>query len=65
MKNREHKWIKYHEDHLWKAYVREKNRYNIMLKFKKNNCLHRIIKANSNDTRKLFKLVSEITGSNK
>ena len=25
MKNREHKWIKYHEDHLWKAYTRERN----------------------------------------
>ena len=24
MKNREHKGIKYHEDHLWKAYIREK-----------------------------------------
>ena len=58
MTNREHKWIKYHEDHLWKAYVRERNRYNTMLKFKKNDCLHRINKANSNNTRKLFKLVS-------
>ena len=36
-----------------------------MLKFKKNNCLHKIIKANARDTRKLFKVVSEITGSNK
>ena len=65
MKNREHKWMKYHEDHLWKAYVRERNRYNTMLKFKKNDCLHRIIKTNTNNTRKLFKLVSEITGSSK
>ena len=65
MKNREHKWIKHQEDHLWKAYVRERNKYNTMLKFKKNDCLHRIIKANSNNTRKLFKLVSEITGSSK
>ena len=23
MKNRECKWIKYHEDYLWKAYVRD------------------------------------------
>ena len=65
MKNRAGKWIKHHEDHLWKAYVRERNRYNTMLKFKKNDCLHKIIKANSNNTMKLFKLVSEITGSNK
>ena len=65
MKNREHKWVKYHEDHLWKAYVGERNRYNTMLKFKRNDCLHRIIKSNSNNTRKLFKLVSEITGSSK
>ena len=36
-----------------------------MLKFKENDCLHRIIKANSNDTRKLSKLVGEITRSNK
>ena len=65
MKNRECQWIKYHKDHLWKAYVRERNRYNTMVKFKKNDCLHRIIKANSNNTRKLFKLVSEITGRSK
>ena len=36
-----------------------------MLKFKKKDCLHRIITAILKDTRKLFKLVSEITGSNK
>ena len=36
-----------------------------MLKFKKNDCLHRIITANSKDSRKLFKLVSKITGCNK
>ena len=36
-----------------------------MLKFKKNDCLYRIIKANSNNTKKLFKLVSEITGNSK
>ena len=65
MKNRECKWMKYHEDHLWKAFVRERNRHNTMLKFKKNACLHRMIKTNSNNTRKLFKLVSEITGSSK
>ena len=65
MKNRERKWIKHHEDHLWKAFVREQNRYNTMLKFKKNDCLYRIIKANSNNTKKLFKLVSEIPGSSK
>ena len=65
MKNREHKWMKYHEDHLWKAFVRERNRYNTMLKFKKYACLHKIIKTNSNNTRKLYKLVSELTGSNK
>ena len=35
-----------------------------MLKFK-NDCLHRIIKTNSNNTRKLYKLVSDITGSSK
>ena len=65
MKNRECKWMKYHEDHIWKAFVRERNRYNTMLKFKKNACLHKIIKTNSNNTRKLYKLVSELTGSNK
>ena len=64
MKNREHKWMKYHEDHLWKALVRERNRYNTVLKFK-NACLHKIIKTNSNNTRKLYKLVSELTGTSK
>ena len=65
MKNRECKWMKYHKDHLWKAFVRERNRYNTMLEFKKNACLHKIIKTNSNNTRKLFKLVSELTGGSK
>ena len=65
MKNRERKWMKYHDDYLWKAFVRERNRYNTMLKFKKNACLHKIIKTNSNNTRKLYKLVSELTGSSK
>ena len=35
------------------------------VKIQKNDCLHKIIKANSSDTRKSFKLVSEITGSYK
>ena len=65
MKNRECKWMKYHEDHLWKAFVRERNRYNTILKFKKNACQHKIIKTNSNNTRELYKLVSELTGSSK
>ena len=43
----------------------ERNRYNTMLKFRKNDYLHRIITAKSKDTRMLFKLVSEITGCNK
>ena len=36
-----------------------------MLKFKKNACLHKIIRTNSNNTRKLYKLVSELIGSSK
>ena len=65
MKSRESKWIKYWEDHLWKAYARERNRYNTMLNFKKNAYLYRIITANLKETRKLLKSVSYFTGCNR
>ena len=35
MKNRERAWLKYQNTAQWKAYTRERNRFNTMLKFKK------------------------------
>ena len=34
MKNREQVWLKYQNTTQWKAYTRERNRFNTMLKFK-------------------------------
>ena len=34
-----------------------------MLKFKKTHGLHQLVKQNSTDTKKLFKLVNELTGN--
>ena len=33
-----------------------------MLKFKKTHSLHQLVKQNSIDTKRLFKLVNELTG---
>ena len=43
MKNRERLWLKYQNATQWKAYTRERNRFNTMLKFKKHHSLHTLI----------------------
>ena len=39
MRNRERIWKKYHEEHQWTAYTRERNRYNRMLTYSKANVI--------------------------
>ena len=63
LKNREHKWFKYREDHHWLPYKCERNRYIKMLKFKKTHSVHQLVKQNSTDSKKLFKLVNELKGN--
>ena len=43
MKNRERVWMKYQNAAQWKAYTRERKRFNTILKFKKHHTLHTLI----------------------
>ena len=54
MKNRERVWLKYKDAAQWKAYTREKNISNTVLKLKKSHSLHTLILENKHDTKKLY-----------
>ena len=56
-------WHKYRENSQWHAYRKEKMKYNNMLKEAKKNTISEKIYACNRDTRKLYKLVSELTSS--
>ena len=60
MKNRERVWLKYQNATQWKAYTRERNRFNTMLKFKKHHSLHTLILESKHDTKKLYKLINNM-----
>ena len=60
MKNRERVWLKYKNAAQWKAYTRERNRFNTMLKFKKCHSLHTLILENKHNTKKLYKLINNM-----
>ena len=65
MKNRERVWLRYKYAAQWKAYTRERNRFNTMLKFKKCHSLHTLILENKHDTKKLYKFINNmISGKN-
>ena len=55
MKNREWVWLKYQNAIQWKAYTRERNRFNTILKFKKFHSLHTLILENKHDTKNYTK----------
>ena len=65
MKNRERKWIKYRENQHWKAYIREQNRFFTILRYKKLDLIHNLINVNTTDSKKLYRIVKEVTGHNK
>ena len=54
-------WCKYRENNQCHAYRNEKMKYNNMLKEAKKNTISEKIYACNRDTRKLYKLVSELT----
>ena len=56
-------WHKYRENNQWHAYRNEKMKYNNMLKEAKKNTISEKIYACNGDTRKLYKLVSELMSS--
>ena len=62
LKKRERKWLKYKRQGLWLTYKRERNRYSAVLTFQKRHSLFTLIEENSKDAKKLYKLVSQLTG---
>ena len=53
MINRERVWLRYQNATQWKAYTRERNRFNTMLKLKKCYFLHTLILESKHGTKKL------------
>ena len=65
VKNRERKWLKYMEQLHWKAYKRERNRFITMIKYKKRDHLHNWISTTKGNSKKLYQLITNLTGQNK
>ena len=59
----EHKWLKYKLDSCWKAYKSERNKYFGKLNYKKKISIQQKIQDCQNDTKKLHKLVTHLTGT--
>ena len=62
VRNREDKYIKYKQNHQWKAFTRERNRYTTMLRFSKRASIVELVYSAQNDCKKLFRLVNKILG---
>ena len=61
-RNRERAFNKYREDHHWRAFTREWNRYNTMLEFNKRQYIITKVNDSANNSRQLFKLVGNLLG---
>ena len=61
MKNKEKVWLKYQNSAQWKAYTRERNIFNTMLKYKKCHSLHTLILQSKHSTKKLYKIINDMT----
>ena len=61
-RTREDKYIKYRQNHQWKAFTRERNRYTTMLRFNKRASIVELVYSAQNDCKKLFRLVNKILG---
>ena len=62
VKSREQKLLKYKKSYQWTSFKRESNCYNNMIKFHKRHDL--FSKINQNNTRQLYKIISDPTGQN-
>ena len=49
----------------WKAYKRDRNRFIKMIKYKKRNYLHNEISATTGNRKKLYQLITNLTGQKK
>ena len=65
VRNRERIWKRYHKEHQWKAYKRERNRLNRMLIYNKKNEVSGKVQDYSKDAKKLYKYITKITNSTK
>ena len=53
VRTRENKYIKYKENHHCHVFTRERNRYNIMLKFNKRASIVELVHSSQNNCKKL------------
>ena len=63
VKNRERAWKKYGEQHHWKAYTVERNKYNCQLHYFKWQSLSKRILNCKGNAKELFLLVNKLMGS--
>ena len=63
VKNRERTWKKYRQQHHWKAYTVERNRYNCQLHYFEQQSLSKRILYCKNNAKELFLLVNKLMGS--
>ena len=61
VRGRERCWIKYMEDQHWKAYARERLRYNNMVKYHKTCFFQRSVLNCKGDTKSLYQLINKLT----
>ena len=57
------KWLKYRLDSCWRAYRNVRNKYLGKLKYKKKTSIQQKIQDCKNDTKKLHRLVTHLTGT--
>ena len=61
-KRTDEKCRKYKEHHLWLAHVKERRIYTALLRSKRKEVISNEVSGCGKDTKKLYKLVSNITG---
>ena len=64
VRNREKIWLRYNEDHQWKAYKRERNRYLNMIKYNKKQLYSGMIIDAKGNIKKLYQVMYGLTGQN-
>ena len=65
MRNREKIWRKYETPETWMAFDVEKRRYNTLLRQSKEESIKCKVVECKNNTKKIYKLISNITGMTK
>ena len=63
VKNRERIWRKYREQHHWKAYTMERNKYICQLHYFKQQSISKKVLDCKRDTKELFLLINKLTGN--